>query len=134
MGELIKRRIHELLAGGDPRFEWVRRGVREHGFLPLHLGWVVVIGIRPDGEFVEWRPDEAPEVFRPHTDPYWRRVTLCEGAKKYPELAAIIPARPAEARDCRTCGGTGRIAAAPQLTCPCGGLGWLLPGEPPGTG
>jgi len=53
----------------------------------------------------------------------------CQGVKKYPELAALIPARPEEARDCDSCRGTGRIEALPQIICRCGGVGWIVPGE-----
>src|SRR3989442_3263086 len=126
----IERRIRELLTGGDERLEWVRPIVRAQGFLPLYLGWVSAIGIRPDGSFVQWDHDVEPATVKPLHDSYWERMALCEGAKKYPELGALIPTRPVEARTCEACAGTEAIAGAPQIICGCGGLGWVIPGEP----
>ena len=59
-------------------------------------------------------------------------MALCQGAKKYSELAPLIPNRPPEALDCDSCKGTGRIEGLPRVVCNCGGLGWILPGEQQG--
>lgn len=129
MREAVERRIQDVLADGDPRFEWLRAAVREHGFLPLHIGWVTVLGLRPDGSWVRWDHEETPGTLRPFSDPYWERIALCNGAESYPELETLLPRRPTHAHDCRACSGTGLFAGAP-ITCACGGLGWMLPGEP----
>jgi hypothetical protein len=125
----IERRIRELLADEDPRFDWVKPIVRAHAFLPIYLGWVSAIGVRADASFVQWDHEDDPEAVRPLVDPYWQRMALCAGAKNYPELAALIPARPFDARTCEACAGTGTIEGAPRLMCQCGGLGWVIPGE-----
>ena len=129
MRETIERRIQEFLADSDPRFDWVKAAVRKHGFLPLYLGWVAAIGLRSDGSFVRWDHEDDREVVKPLSDRYLERMALCQGAKKYPELASLIPRRPAQAQDCESCKGTGQIAGLPQIICGCGGLGWILPGE-----
>jgi hypothetical protein len=129
MRDVIERGIREYLGDPDPRFDWIKPAVRKHEFLPLYLGWVAVIGLRPDGSFVCWDHEEGPDVVKPLSDPYWERMALCEGAKKYPELASLVPSRPPEARDCEFCRGTGQIEGLPQVICGCGGLGWILPGE-----
>src|SRR5689334_16662837 len=105
----IERRIDEFLAADDPTLEWVKSAVRKHAFLPLYLGWVSALGIRPDGAFVRWDHEENPEIVTALLDPYWRRMAVCQGARKYPELGALIPQRPATAQDCDSCGGTGQL-------------------------
>lgn len=126
--------IDEYLASEDEGTAWVRKAVREHVFLPVHVGWVAALGIRPDGTVVRWehedRPGEAP---RAEANPYWQRFVVAEGARKYPALGVLVPARPDHARDCSACGGTGELARTNdgvELLCQCGGLGWLLDGEP----
>lgn len=126
--------IDEYLAAQDERTDWVRKAVREHKFLPVHLGWVAALGIRPDATVVRWehedRPGEAPRV---ESSPYWQRFAVAEGARRYPALAVLVPARPDHARDCSGCGGAGELPRTKdgvELVCQCGGLGWLLDGEP----
>ncbi len=129
MRELIEKRIQEYLVEDDPRADWVRSAVRKHGFLPLYLGWVAVLGLRPDGSFVRWDHKGDPEVVKPLSDGYWERMALCQAAKTYPEFTSLLPRRPSEARDCVFCKGSGQIERLPQIICSCGGLGWILPGE-----
>ena len=117
----IEQRIRELLAGGDERLEWIQPPVRAYGFLPLYLGWLSAIGVRPDGSFVQWDHDVDHATVKPLHDSYWEHMAPCEGAKKHPELAVLIPTRPVEARRCEACAGTGTIAGAPQIICECGG-------------
>jgi len=129
----IDRRIEEFLADEDPRFAWVRTAIRKFEFLPLYLGWVAVLGLRPDGSLVSWDNEDDPEVLKPLSDSYWGRMAICQGAKKYPELVSLLPRRPAEARDCESCKGTGQLEGLPQtIICGCGGLGWIIPGEQQG--
>lgn len=132
MREAIERRIQEFLTNSDAKLEWVKPAVRKHQFLPLYLGWVAAIGLRPDGSFVRWDHEDHRDVVKLLSDPYWERMAVCQGAKQYPELASLIPKRSPEARDCDSCKGTGHIEGMPQLICSCGGLGWILPGEQQG--
>jgi hypothetical protein len=128
--EAIERRIAEFLAGADPRFDWLRALVGHHHFLPLLIGWVSTLGIRPDGSFVRFDHEAEPATVADLRDPYWQRMALCEGARRYPELRALIPGRPAESLDCASCRGRGEFPGHPELRCQCGGLGWLGAGEP----
>jgi hypothetical protein len=126
--QAIANRIDQVLADNDPKLEWVRGAVRQHGFLPLYLGWVAVLGIRPDGSFVRWGcegPNQVEEV----PQPFWQRMALSQGVKKYPELRTLLPNRPSIANTCDACSGTGEIRGAPGVVCKCGGTGWLIPGE-----
>jgi hypothetical protein len=128
----IDRCIEAYLTGDDERLEWVRAAVRQHRFLPVYLGWVAVLGLRPDGSVVRWNHDEGDEGPVREIDPFWIRLTLHHAGRDHPRLAALIPPRPPGATDCRACGGSGDVAGLPEMVCECGGLGWRLgaPGSP----
>ena len=129
--QIIEQEIESLLAAPDKTLEWLIPAVRQHRFLPVYLGWTAVLGIRPDGTLVEWLHEDSPETVRPIQHPFWCRLALCQGARKYPALKPLIPARPVDAVQCDGCSGTGIIGALPTMICKCGGLGWLIAGEPP---
>jgi hypothetical protein len=50
--------------------------------------------------------------------------------ERFPELRFLLPVRPADASECRICGGTGEPPWQGQhlVVCGCGGAGWLPPG------
>ena len=126
----IEARIAEYLASDDPRREWLKPAVREHRFLPLYLGWVAALGIRPDGSFVYFEYESAPKPVRSLEESFWQRMAIFQGARKYPELRALLPERPTTAATCEPCGGSGAPVGLPQLICVgCGGSGWMIPGE-----
>ena len=127
---MIRVRIAELLASDDRRTEWIKPSVREHEFLPLYLGWVAALGIRPDGSFVyvEYEPVRKPP--KPLEEPFWQRMAIHQGARKYPELRVLLPERPATAATCGACRGAGTPIGLPDFICgECGGGGWTIPGE-----
>jgi hypothetical protein len=129
MSRAIETRIAEFLTAEDPELEWVKPAVRQHGFLPLYIGWVAALGLRPDGSFVRWDHEADRASVKPLGDAYWQRMAICHGAKKYPELRALLPERPASAQTCGACGGSGQLSGAPHVICQCGGVGWIVPGE-----
>jgi hypothetical protein len=131
MHETIRTRIAELLAASDSELEWVKPAVRAHTFLPLYVGWVASLGIRPDGSFIRWDHDDDRDSVTPLSDAYWQRMAICQGVKKYPELRALLPERPTTALTCEACGGSGQLNAASPVVCRCGGVGWIIPGEQP---
>jgi hypothetical protein len=103
------------------------RGLAEkERLLPLRsdLGGIAVL--REDGAVLTkgW---EEPE-FAVEEDRGLRVAALVEGAQKYPELVVLLPARPAAARQCPDCAGTGRLAMVKELGLLCGtcaGIGWI---------
>ncbi len=90
--------------------------------------------LRLDGEVVTFAWDE-PHGLSAVDDERLRNTALQQGSRKYPELATLVPARPSEAVDCRSCGGTGVIVVEgrsfPNIICACGGLGWIPAGSSP---
>lgn len=125
----ISRLIDQFLRDSDERLSWLRRRIRDSRFLPLYVGWSATLGIRCDHTYV--RIDNEVEDAPPEevSDAFSRRLAICQGVKKYPELSDLLPQRPSQAVDCSSCGGAGEIAGAPEIVCECGGIGWLIPGE-----
>jgi hypothetical protein len=130
IAERIQMGMVDFLSDGDPKLGWLRQVVREQAFLPLYIGWSATLGIRPDGSMVRWEQERSPPGLEPLLDPYWQRTALCQGMRTYPALGKLLPNRPAVARTCEACGGTGAMqGAAAHVICDCGGIGWVLPGE-----
>jgi hypothetical protein len=127
-------RIELAIEGFLATPDWLGAIVREKHFLPLYNGWTAILGVRPDGRFVRWNHEADPQTFDNHVEPYWQRLAACHGARRYREIAELIPARPKHATTCAHCHGIGVIAALPHIGCYCAGAGWLLPGEPPAQG
>jgi len=129
LSELIEKRIVQYLDSHDERPKSVRAAVSRFQFLPLYRGWVSTLGIRPDGSMVRWDHEDEPDVIKALDDPFWTRTALALGAKKFPELADLIPERPPHAVTCNVCGGTGVLEEMKDVVCECGSLGWKIPGE-----
>jgi hypothetical protein len=122
--------IETFLARDDPSIEWAKPAVMKHGFFPLYVGWIVTLGLRPDGRFVHWRHEDGIDAVTPCDTPFLQRLALAYSARQNPELAALIPPPPPEAIPCAHCGGHGRLdGAVSRMICLCGGVGWRIPGE-----
>jgi hypothetical protein len=140
----LSRRITELIqdyvTDAAPDTNNLRRLAAENVVLPLLTDWGGVLAISPGGEVISFPfgadagSNAAPssgDTGRPtiETDPRIRNLALFQGSKKYPELKELI-VKPADARVCPSCGGTGvePNAASHNLSnvvCYCGGLGWV---------
>jgi len=132
MRAAIEKRLKEFLASSDPRLKYHQEAARKHGFLPLYAGWLATLGIRPDGSFVRWEQEDDPETITELSNPYLQRMAICEGAKKYPELRALLPPRPDTAETCNKCDGTGTMRGLSDFVCHCGGAGWIIQDEDTG--
>jgi hypothetical protein len=107
--------------------------VKKHGGLPLFRGWTETLAIRPDGTLIKWPTEEWPGA-KEFGDPVWAKIALTQGAQIYPELRALIPARPASAVTCEQCQGSGdpfthNQSLRGKIICSCGGVGWLEEGQ-----
>jgi hypothetical protein len=97
--------------------------------LPLMLDMGGSYAIRANGDLVQFDWDGRGGA-EPLEDPRLINIALHQGSLKYPLLAGLVPSRPAGARDCPHCDGTGRLplTTTPGLEnvmCYCGGVGWL---------
>jgi len=74
----------------------------------------------------DWdQPDRPAPLFRPATEQE-RTASLVIAQKRIPELAQLLPPRPADAIECDKCRGSGYIIQ--QVVCGnCGGMGWIAP-------
>jgi len=99
---------------------------REFGALPVWVDWASFVAITPDGEIVVLDHDEESPNRRPATEITLLATALTEAAKRFPELAHVVPSRPLDAAECHSCRGAGQIAIGKQnFKCQCGGLGWI---------
>jgi len=104
----------------------IERALLAAGALPIPWAWEGCFGVRANGEVVyvdengNSRPLEAIGNVRENT-----LATLVYAAKRNPDLKCLLPQRPAAARACGTCGGTGIVTKAEALCGECFGLGWV---------
>ncbi len=125
----IQRRIDELepASPGD----WPVRVCKEElNSLPLHSNSIYIWAIRPDGTVLCMDYEAFAHPTEPETNALALYAVMVHGARRYPELQEVVPAPPAGARPCGTCGGTGRDgeeAGAHGSCLGCSGLGWNAP-------
>jgi hypothetical protein len=126
--------------GSDPRPAfYLTPYVEKHGILPLFLHWTEAVGLMPDGTVrMFWTGDGPPgdpgyeglrklDEGQRKVDAGWNfLLALIEGARAYPALQAVVPARPDYMRTCPVCLGSGRLPEEPVQLCNCHGFGWAL--------
>ena len=121
----IQERIDRFADEAPSELRWQVPHVQTHGALPLHVGWTVTAGIRPDGTLIRWSTEADWPGARELEDAAWVNTALVQGAERYPRLRRLIPARPPNARTCEACGGSGRLALDANWIFQCGGVGWI---------
>jgi len=125
----IQQRIDALDTNGIGR--WTLRVCKEElNALPLHGNQVYLWAVRPDGEVLCVDHEAFAHPAEPERDALTLHAVLWQGARKYPELRALLPPPPDGARECEACGGTGRGDGhtPPTPGClRCDGLGWYAP-------
>lgn len=121
-------RFLEAPAKWDFLLEWARRSQ----CLPVYCDWTHAFGVTEHGDVIAFEHEERPGYDGPRegklTDLRLLNVALYRGMKRHAWLEELLPPRPAAAQDCSSCGGTGAAAAA-NLTCYCGGAGWVPAGD-----
>jgi len=127
----IRNYIAETKDAGHAMAASQATAVEIMGALPLWCDWNGGVAIRPDGELIGFWWDE-PHSAKVETDPHLRFLARVAGAEKYPELAALLPARTTNDRECPSCNGSGMPTGFQELginpnniRCYCGGAGWL---------
>jgi len=126
LSTFIAARVAGYPAEAPERLQWASPFVAEFAALPLYLGWTETIGIRPDGDLVRWSTEGDYAGVRPVEDRMWLLPALVDGARRYPELAILLPERPPGAVDCQ-CRNHPLLAPGQVLCGECGGVGWLPP-------
>jgi hypothetical protein len=119
----------DLLAPGDHAHPFERELARSHRVLPIYGDFMGFWALTREGD-IAFLADDLVGVFEPVLDqePNLRgiHVALAIIARRYPALAPYCPERPANARPCHQCDGSGRISGAPaDILCECGGAGWV---------
>ncbi|MCE9533384.1 MAG: hypothetical protein K8T89_20005 [Planctomycetes bacterium] len=110
----------------EPFHRWEAPTVGEFAAVPLIRHWYETIGLRADGEIVRWSTDHREPYLgvRPVEERYDWLSALVEGARRWPELRALLPTRPARATACQCVGNP--MFAAGKFICPaCCGLEWV---------
>ncbi len=118
--ELIERLVRVVATSADAP-EAYRDAARQTGALPVHCDMGGCLAMTPDGDIIEFDPET--QSIRPVRDAAWTRRALVKAARRYDELADLLPQKPRDARVCAACGGQGVLVAG--FDCAeCGGLGW----------
>jgi hypothetical protein len=120
VAESIRALTKRWLEGPDSY--GVAKAVQLSGALPIHGSIGGVLYIRADGVVLGsgLDCDKMPEV---ETERGLWAAAYVSAAEKYPELRSLRPNRPASARDCPECSGSGELFDK----CGCGEcwtLGW----------
>ncbi len=111
----------------EPYHRWEAPAVSAFAALPLIRHWNETFGLRADGEVVRWHTDldEPYPGVRSVDERYDWLSALVEGARRWPELAALLPARPASSVACWCLGH--QVFAPGKALCPkCCGLRWVV--------
>ncbi len=121
----IAQRIQDAVARGGGFA--IDEEARQHGAIAL-MGTIGTIWmLRPDGSV--WDADaDSDKPFQP-LDERCHLMALAVGVERYPWLRELLPQRPADAIDCATCKGTGKVGPTTVVysgaICPaCDALGW----------
>ena len=110
-----------------------RRAV-EYDAVPTFVNWEEFVAVGLDGSILRFT-EQGPDDRRPrlvNKDLRWVNTATIQGSRAYPELAELIPPRPAEAVDCPYCVAREmepRAIEAHGVVCYCGGSGWV-PADP----
>ena len=131
VSEELSAYISARIAGFEHECEenrrWLLPYVRKHQILPLFLDWLETVGIQKDGSVRKFSADgehSQYEGLRVIEEQNLFTYSLVQGAKYYPPLQSIIPQRPDNAINCKSCSGAGSSEFHPNVICACGGLGW----------
>jgi hypothetical protein len=120
--EVIAKRLAEYAS--NPNDPWGLTQVAERlRALPVYMDMGGALFLTLDGDVLRLNHYDG-DVPTPELDSERHIVAAVAAAEKYPELAPLVPERPASAEDCSACGGTGRITRHNLRCGECTSLGW----------
>ena len=125
----LRRSLDTFLLQDTPRARELHQVAKELAILPVTDDRTRDFGVRlSDGKVVSFSRCEPfdPQVV---SIPNVELAVLGHAWMTFPELAPLVPVRPADAIDCPACHGSGSIQRGKPLagfSCYCGGLGWLF--------
>lgn len=125
----LRRSLTLFLEEDSPRARALRQVATALGVLPITDDWDRDFGVRlSDGRVVSFNRCE-PYDLRVVDVPNAELSLLAHAWTKFPELAPLVPLRPADAIDCAACNGIGVLPHDKRpsgFACYCGGVGWLF--------
>lgn len=107
----------------DPLTEWPTRLMKEQGALLLHGDQAFLWFLEPEGRVLVLDTDDVRRRLEPETSAVAALNAVARAARRRPELRELLPRRPAGARACERCHGTGGLDSPTE--CACAGLGWV---------
>jgi hypothetical protein len=125
----IEQRIYQLVKNPTAAPIYQRHLAVRYSVLPLWGDLDCTWALNPNGEIIAF-PDGVSLDAYIEDDMLRRNTALVQGSKLYPEVAALIPARPSDAQTCPDCNGSGvnPVTSDPKyaiVICLSGGTGWL---------
>lgn len=97
--------------------------MEEQGVLLLHGDQAFLWLLEPEGRVLALDTDDVRQRLEPETSLAAAVHAVARAARQRPELRELLPRRPARARVCERCHGTGGLDVARM--CACAGLGWV---------
>ena len=123
----LGRLLNHFLEDDSPAARALQHVARELAVLPITDDRDRDFGVRlSDGRVVSFNRTE-PYDLRVVNVPNAELALLAHAWIRFPELAPLVPLRPADAIDCPACKGSGVCPHNEQLlgvSCYCGGVGW----------
>ena len=125
--QLAEQIVSRLIAGLPPdQLDPARTHAARLGALPIAASMWADYYLHPSGAVIVVGEDiDQPESDSVYTDRISVLKVLVWGARRYPELATLLPVRGSGAVDCPTCPSHPFFGAGRVLCPTCGGLGWL---------
>jgi hypothetical protein len=125
VNEELFNRVQRLSeeAAESSLLEAERISARLSGGVPVYADMTAILLVTPRGvEAYDYETRTLTVV----SEYKWRTIALVRAVALYPELAELAPIRPADATDCRQCGGSGKLQQVANCGCgACSGTGWL---------
>jgi len=120
---LIERLIEECLRNST---DSLSKTARAHRALPVYADVSGSLFLKPNGEVWSQSSGSDASSLKLEESPHWCLVARLAAAERFPDLAELVPIRPAAALDCQDCDGCGRVLNGLVRCGVCYGLGWSV--------